>query len=55
MYVSRRGAIGDSAYIHELGHCYHRVILDRSDPKHEDKEWWTFVFAVELEVRKRGW
>ena len=50
--------LGNSALIHEIGHCYYRYVFGRSDDgdgKHQNKPWWRLVEQVDKELLKRGW
>ncbi len=49
------GPISESAFIHELGHCYYRGIYGKRDSEHGDKDFWGHVSKVNSALAERGW
>lgn len=43
IYVADRGDIYNSAFTHELGHCYRDILYGDPDAAHLDTDWWLFV------------
>jgi len=54
IYVSDH-IISESAFIHELGHCYHQYIYENRDSDHKTKPFWKLVDRVDSDLAKRGW
>jgi hypothetical protein len=47
--------LSETAFIHELGHCYYRGIYGKRDTDHGDKDFWKHVDKVDKDLGKRGW
>ena len=53
-FVAWRGE-GEGALVHELGHCGRLKSKKdklRSDPGHEDREWWDLVNLIDAQIKK---
>jgi len=52
VYVADRGCIGDSAFAHEMGHCFRFVQQVGGDPSHWDESYWSAINGIDAELRE---
>ena len=56
IYVAKKSnTTGDSALLHEFGHCLRFSMGMDGDEIHQDDKYWNLVREVQLETRERGW
>jgi len=55
IYVADRGKVGNSAFVHELGHCIRLDTGLNGDAKHEDIAWWEVIKELKQEVKDNDW
>lgn len=54
IYVAYHEVLSDSAFAHELGHCYRLTLFRDGDRDHLDGEWWQDVADINQGLANHG-
>ena len=55
IYVAQREFLSESAFVHELIHCYQLAVLGDLDAEHVNTTWWDLAKPINEALKRREW